>query len=373
MNELESCRMEIDEIDRKLAQLFCQRMESVKNVALYKSNHGLPVFDADREAKVLERAAGRVDDPLLRSYYVLFVRDIMEISKKYEHNILEGQKAAFSGIAGGFSEIAARNLFPDACRVSCRDFEETYASALSGECDCAVLPVENSSAGEVGQVIDLIYSGSLYITQMLELEVTQNLVGLPDASVDDITQVISHPQALAQCDKYIKEHGFSQSTAENTAVAAQLVSNRQDKSIAAIASEETAELYGLKVLERHINRSSRNTTKFAVLSRSAASFPAGEEGLHSLLLLTVNHEAGSLAKAIAVIGKYGYNMITLRSRPSGKKRWSYYFYIEIEGDLFEEKAKEMLEELGSYCSEMRVAGVYRTCKCADSGEVEAVQ
>lgn len=370
MNELEKSRREIDEIDRSLARLFCRRMESVKNVALYKSAHGLPVFDEEREAQVLERAAGRVDDPLLRSYYVLFVRDMMEIAKKYEHNILEGQKVSFSGIAGGFSEIAARSLFPDARRLSCRDFEETYKAVVSGECDCAVLPVENSYAGEVGQVIDLIYSGSLYITQMLELEVTQNLVGLPDSSTEDIKEVISHPQALAQCDRYIKEHGFGQSTAENTAVAAQLVSKRKDKSLAAIASEETAALYGLRVLEPHINRSSRNTTKFAVLSRAAARFADGENGLHSLLLLTVNHEAGSLAKAIAVIGKYGYNMITLRSRPSGKKRWSYYFYIEIEGDLFEDGAKEMLEELRSYCSDLRVAGAYRTHKCADSEKAE---
>lgn len=370
MNELEKYRKEIDEADSDLAKLFQKRMSAVLGVARYKKAHGLPVFDSDREAEVIRRAGERVDDPLLRSYYVLFVRDMMDIAKKYEHNILEGQSVAFSGIAGGFSEIAARRYFPDSKRYSYPDFEATYKSVESGECDCAVLPTENSYAGEVGRVSDLIYGGSLYINAVTELEIVQNLVGLPGSTVEGVREVVSHPQALMQCDRYLKNHGFALSTAENTAVAAQLVSSRGDASLAAVASEETAELYGLKILEAHINQSNQNTTKFAVLSRSPAVFPEGEEGLRSLLLLTVNHEVGSLAKAIDVIGRHGFNMTTLRSRPSGKVRWSYYFYIEIEGRLDGAAGEKMLGELRSYCSDLRVAGIYKSYRFS-GGEEDA--
>lgn len=363
MNELERARKQIDAIDAQAAALFAQRMEAVAAVASYKAEKGLPVFDAAREEAVIRRGAERICDPVLRSYYVLFLKRQMEIAKKYEHRLMQGQRIAYSGIEGGFSEIAARRTFPDAKRFSYSDFAATYRAVQNGECDAAVLPIENSYAGEVGKVSDLIFFGDLYITGQTELAVVQNLVALPDAALSDIRGVISHPQALAQCEDYIRAHGFTQTAAENTALAARQVREQNDKHLGAIASEETAQLYGLSVLAPHINQSQENTTKFVILSRSAAEFPAEQQGLHSMLLLTVNHRAGSLARAVDVIGQYGYNMIQLRSRPAKSVRWHYYFELELEGNLLTEQGQEMLSKLAPSCETLRLGGVYECFSC----------
>ena len=218
-----------------------------------------------------------------------------------------------------------------------------------------MLPIENSYAGEVGQTIDLIFSGTLFINGIYELEIHQNLLGLPGAAVEDIRKVTSHPQALSQCHDYIQRRGFDTEESSNTAVAAKLVAGMGDKSFGAIASAETAQLYGLKVLEANINKSGENTTRFAVLSKVRADSPSFQ---NSVLMFTVRHEAGSLANAIGIIGKYGYNMTALRSRPLKKHSWQYYFYIEIDGTTDTEEGQRMLEELGRVCDRLKVAGTF---------------
>jgi prephenate dehydratase len=218
-----------------------------------------------------------------------------------------------------------------------------------------VLPIENSYAGEVGQTMDLIFSGPLYINGIYELEIRQNLLGLPEATVEDIRRVVSHPQALSQCHDYIKMRGFETGEATNTALAAKAVAESGDQSLGAIASAETAEIYGLKVLEANINKSGENTTRFAVLSKVQASTPALSS---SVLMLTVKHEVGSLAEAIGIIGKYGYNMTALRSHPLRKHSWQYYFYVEIDGSTDTENGKRMLEELNRVCDHLKVAGTF---------------
>ena len=171
------------------------------------------------------------------------------------------------------------------------------------------------------------------------------------------TAVISHPQALGQCETYIREHGFDEIHAVNTAKAAQKVATDGDKSIAAIASRETAELYNLKVLDHDINESNFNTTRFAVFSRAENTNISGEDN-NFLLLFTVSHEAGALAKAISVIGEYGYNMRLLRSRPVKDSVWQYYFYVEAEGNVNTENGAQMLKALQQYCQQLKVAGNY---------------
>ena len=266
-----------------------------------------------------------------------------------------GLKVAYSGVEGAFAHIAAGRIFPEGNRISYSDFKAAYNSVLNGECDIAVLPIENSYAGEVGQTLDLIFSGSLHINGIFELEIRQNLLGLPEATVEDIKRVTSHPQALSQCHDYIKMRSFKTEEATNTALAARSVAEAKDKSFGAIASVETAELYGLKVIEANINKSGENTTRFAVLSK----VPANSLSLsNTVLMLTVKHEAGSLANAISIIGKYGYNMTALRSRPLKKHSWQYYFYIEIDGSVDSENGQNMLEDLGQVCDQLKVAGTF---------------
>jgi chorismate mutase/prephenate dehydratase len=266
-----------------------------------------------------------------------------------------GMRIAYSGVEGAFAHIAAGRIFPEGNRVSYGDFKAAYDAVVNGECSAAVLPIENSYAGEVGQTMDLIFSGTLYINGIYELEIHQNLLGLPEATVEDIRRVISHPQALSQCHDHIKMRSFETGEATNTALAAKTVAESGDLSLGAIASAETAEIYGLKVLEANINKSGENTTRFAVLSKVQASTPALSS---SVLMLTVKHEVGSLAEAIGIIGKYGYNMTALRSHPLRKHSWQYYFYVEIDGSTDTEGGKRMLEELNRVCDHLKVAGTF---------------
>ncbi|MBQ1244092.1 MAG: chorismate mutase [Clostridia bacterium] len=354
-DRLEKAREIIDKVDSQMAELFIQRMKAVETVFEYKKAYGLPIYDKKREDAVIEKNSSLIDDAVIKEYYTDYLKNLMAVSRAYQHRLQNGLKVAYSGVEGAFAHIAAGRIFPDSDRISFRDFRAAYNSVLNGEADIAVLPIENSYAGEVGQTIDLIFSGQLYINGIYELEIHQNLLGLPDATVEDIRKVTSHTQALGQCHDYIKLRGFDVEEASNTAIAAKTVAESSDKSLGAVASAETAEIYGLKILEANINKSGENTTRFAVLSKvkaDTANFTS------SVLMFTVKNEAGSLANAISIIGKYGYNMTALRSRPLKKHSWQYYFYIEIDGTTDTENGEKMLEDLSKVCDKLKIAGTF---------------
>ena len=354
-NKLEEARNIINEVDAKMADLFVQRMRAAELVFEHKKEFGLPILDQKREDAVIQKNAALIEDETLKSYYIDYIKNVMAVSRAYQYRMQSGLKVAYSGVPGAFAHIAAGRIFPESNRISCRDFKSAYEWVANGECDVAVLPIENSYAGEVGQTIDLLFSGPLFINGIYELEIHQNLLGVPGATVEDITKVTSHPQALSQCHDYIKMRGYDTEEANNTAVAAKAVADAKDKSLGAIASAETAEIYGLKVLEANINKSGENTTRFAVLSKVKANNPSFS---NSVLMFTVKNEAGSLASAISIIGKYGYNMTALRSRPLKKHSWQYYFYIEIDGSTETGKGQQMIEELKEVCDELKVAGTF---------------
>ena len=354
-NLLEEARKIINDVDTQMAELFVKRMRAAEMVYAHKKKMGLPILDQARERAVIERNTKRIEDEVLKGYYIDYLKNVMSISRAYQYRMQNGLKVAYSGVEGAFAHIAAGRIFPESQRVSCRDFKAAYESVVNGENDVAVLPIENSYAGEVGQTIDLIFSGSLFINGIYELEIHQNLLGVPGSSVEDIKKVISHPQALSQCHDYIKSRALETEEANNTAVAARQVALAKDKHIGAIASVETAEIYGLTVLQQNINKSSENTTRFAVLSRVQANSPSLA---NSVLMFTVKHEAGSLANAISIIGKFGYNMTALRSRPLRKHSWQYYFYIEIDGSTDTAEGKQMLEELNKVCDQLKVVGTF---------------
>lgn len=356
MKKLEEYRMEINDIDREIANLFYKRMMAVKNVALYKKDHGLKVFDQEREESVIANNSKYIDDIELRSYYVSFIKNIMDLSKQYQNRLLDGMRVAYSGVEGAFAHIAAKKIFSNSQYLPYNNFNLAYESVVNGECDCCVLPIENSFAGEVTQVTDLIFSGSLYISGVYYLEISHNLLGLESSQISDIKTVISHPQALSQCEGYIRSYNFEQIKEKNTAISAQTVATSNDKSIAAIASSETAKLYGLKVLDHDINESSGNTTRFAVFSRSQNISNVSDSRF--IMLFTVGNEAGALAKAINVISEHGFNMRVLRSRPIKEESWQYYFYVEAEGNPYDENGVNMLKELSKQCAKVKVAGSF---------------
>ena len=354
-SKLEKARTIINEVDAQMAELFVKRMQAAQMVYEHKKEYGLPILDQNREAQVIAANASRIEDETIQGSYIDYLKNLMALSRAYQYRMQNGLKVAYSGVPGAFAHIASGRIFPGSTLVSCRDFQSAYESVVNGACDVAVLPIENSYAGEVGQTIDLIFSGNLYINGIYELEIHQNLLGIPGASSDDIRKVISHPQALNQCHEYIQLRGFDAEETTNTAIAAKMVAEKQDKTCGAIASAETAALYGLKVLEPNINKSGENTTRFAVLSKVMANSPAL---CNSVLMFTVKNEAGSLANAISIIGKYGYNMTALRSRPLKKHSWQYYFYVEIDGTTDNEEGQKMIAELNKVCDKLKTAGTF---------------
>ncbi len=358
MDKLLRAREQINSIDRQMAELFEKRMHCAEDVASYKMENGLPIFDASRERAVIERNALYITDDVIREYYVNFLQDLMDTSKKYQERILSGLKVAYSGTEGAFAHIASGRIFKNANLISYPNFQSAYNAVESGECDAAVLPLENSYGGEVGQVSDMIFSGSLYINGIYELLITQELVGLKNTKLSDIKTVISHPQALSQCAEHIKKMGWEQIQFENTALAAKYVAEKKDPTLAAIASEESAKIQGLEVIESQINDNKTNVTKFGVFSRTLNSSIGAKKDDRFILVFTVKNEAGALAEAMNVIGRMGFNMRAIRSRPMKELVWQYHFYVECEGAVKSEEGSELIARLRSYCDKLKVAGIY---------------
>lgn len=355
MSTFQEAREIINAVDAQMAKLFVRRMRAAESICSYKKEHGLPILDSQREEEVIAANAELIEDDTLRGYYVSYLKHLMATSRAYQYRLQNGLKVAYSGVEGAFAHIAAGKIFPQSARMSYRDFQTAYDSVVTGESDVAVLPIENSYAGEVGKTIDCIFEGGLFINGIYELKVRQHLLGVPGATLADIKTVTSHPQALAQCRGYIEMREFETEEASNTAGAAKIVAQRNDLSLAAIASAETADIYGLDVLDMDINKSGENTTRFAVLSRIRASAPAMGS---SVLMFTVKHEVGSLAHAITIISTHGYNMTALRSRPLKKGSWQYYFYIEIDGRIDTDNGERMIAELKKVCDKFKVAGSF---------------
>ena len=354
-NKLSTIEKDIEKIDREMAEMFKRRMELVRKIANYRCENGIPVNDSKHDQMLLEKSTGYLEDDQLKEYYVRFMKHVLSISKSYQSRIQNGMKVAYSGIEGAFAHIASTRIFPNASHLAYGDFEEAYRAVENGICDSAVLPIENSFAGEVGQVMDLIFSGSLYINGVFELPIVQNLLGTQDATVADITDVVSHPQALSQCAAYIKSHNLNQTEYANTALAAHYVANENNRHIAAIASEETAALYGLRVIERGINSARSNTTRFAIFSRAPEQTASKKK---FILVFTVKNEAGALAKSVNIIAKHGFNMQSLRSRSMRSLAWQYYFYIEGDGNPYTPEGGKMLSELSECCDRLKIAGSF---------------
>ncbi len=356
MADINNARKKINEIDTKMAQLFEERMNASREVAQYKKEHGLPILDESREREIIEKNCSLIENEEYKSYYVSFLKKNMSLSKKLQHRLLNGTRVAFSGVKGAFANIAAEKIFPDAQAVPYPDFRSAYEAVEKGECDLVVLPIENSFNGDVGQVMDLAFFGSLHISSIYDISVVHNLLAKKGTRLSDIKTVISHPQALGQCQSFIEKHGFETIEAVNTAVAAKLVAESPRTDIAAIASIQAAEEFNLKTLQSHINDSNLNTTRFAVFAPFAKA--PDEKDRRFVLLFTVSNEAGALANAVSAIGEGGFNLRALKSRPTKELIWDYYFYAEGEGNINSQNGKDMLEKLKGCCSTVKVVGSF---------------
>ena len=353
MNQLDKAREKINAIDVQIRELFEQRMKSVEEVAEYKLKNNMKIFDPDREAEVIEKNSIKMQNEKLKPYYREYIQAVMDISKSYQESIVNCDTYGYQGVLGAFSHIATQRLFPHGKMKNYAAFEGAVKGVLNHEIAKAVLPFENSYTGEVGEILDLLFKYDVVIQSIYDLKINQNLLGLKGATLCDIKQVYSKDQAINQCQDFLKNFDYELIPYANTALAAKFVSESQDKSKAAIASIETAELYGLEVLAENINTSKDNTTRFVVVGNELP-----EDGNHLSIVFTVHHESGQLAKIMQIVAKYGFNMENIKSRSLKDASWQYYFYMEIEGHYRDEKMQSMLEECRNSSSNFKVIGVY---------------
>ena len=354
MDTLEQARAEIDAVDAQLAALFERRMAAVLQVAEYKRTHGLPIYDPAREAVVLEKAAARIRQPALRPYYRDHVQHMMDMAKQYESQLLGQNRAAYQGVEGAFAHIALRALFPHAEAVSYPTWDEVFNAVAKGDAAHGVVPFENSHAGDVSAVLDLCYNHpELWVVDVYDLPISQNLLVLPGTQISQIRSVYSHQQAIAQSETFLKQFRLPATAMPNTAMAAKFVAESGDPSKAAIASTETAQLYGLEVLVPRINTDGDNTTRFIVLSREKPT-----AGNRFSLLFTVDNKPGKLAQVIQIIGASGFNMESIKSRPMPHVPFEYYFYVELVGDPTGDETAALLRQLDRTCRTVRLLGVY---------------
>ena len=376
-NGLRAIRQEIDAIDSEMVNLFKRRLEIVERVAAAKRATGSPVLDPGRERAILTKVSESVGPEYENGAQLLF-STLFGISRARQRAVINGEPAlvrqirevcastaarfparavvACPGVEGSYAQQACSRLFTLPTILFFNGFDKIFDAVESGLCPYGILPIENSAAGSVTAVYDLMDKHRFHIVRALRQKVDHVLLGVRGASLDGLREVASHPHALAQCGNFLKQHSAMKPIPEsNTAVAAKALaqSGRTDRAV--VASRACAKLYGLEILEANINKSGENTTRFAVLSRVKAASPAFS---NAVLMFTVKNEAGSLAQALNIIGRYGCNMTALRSRPLKKHSWQYYFYVEIDSTTESETGKQMLSDLSKVCDRLKVAGAF---------------
>ncbi len=288
--------------------------------------------------------------------------------EQYNNGNTMGLLIAYCGIEGSFASLAAARILPGARRIGYPTFEEAYNAVKNGECDAALLPLENSYAGEIGNVIDLMFTGKLCAAGVFKSEINQCLLGVPGSTRQSIKRVLSHPQAIEQCAKYLKKNKIEAVPYSNTATAAKKIAQQNSSAFGAIASAETAKLYGLDILDADINDCDDNITKFVLLTKGdgvCCNYESKKTDIN-IIMFTVNNTPGSLAQVLFIPGIYDYNIRVIRSRsclkfknrPNIGQDWEYYFYAEIEGNLFSDDGREMLKTMTKTCRTFKVVGRY---------------
>lgn len=369
-DQLEQVRLQINTVDAELSRLFSQRMDLVAQVAKIKEEAGLPIYDPQREKQVLERISQRVEAakaPHLRRVY----QCLMDASKDYERGLMNTipapalmeddfpcrPKVACQGVPGAFSGEAARCMFPDGEQIFVHSWEDAFEKVSQGECDFAVLPVENSLAGSVGQVYDLLLQYRLTISKACRLPVEQNLLVLPGATLDDIHEIYSHPQGLAQCKKFCARLPLARTIPmENTAAAAKMVAALGDIHKAAIASSYCAEIYGLQVLADNIQTAQHNTTRFVAVSRQ--SFHT-EHANKISLVFSLPHQPGALNQLLSQFAALSLNLTKIESRPVGEKNFEYYFYLDFAGNTSSAQIQLLMDDLRKNLPSFTFLGNYQ--------------
>ena len=376
MIDLQECRKEIDVIDKEIMSLFEKRMKVCEDVAKYKIHTGKKVLDPKREKdklKVLEEQAHGEFNTL--GVQELF-QQIMAISRKRQYQLLTSNgieekrdyemvdalplkdvNVVFQGVEGAYSYAAMRAYFPDDINsYHVKTFRDAMEEVASGKADYAVLPIENSTEGIVTDIYDLLTEYQLYIVGEQGVKVEHVLLGLPGVGLGEIERVYSHPQALAQCKRYLEQHpSWKTVKTENTAGAAKKIHEEQRREQSAIASRAAGELYGLSVLAENICYNEKNVTRFIVVSAK----PVYEKTDAKVsVCFELPHTSGTLYNMLSHFIYNGLNMTKIESRPIAGKTWEYRFFVDFEGNLEQPAVKNALRGLEAEANRMRVLGNY---------------
>jgi chorismate mutase / prephenate dehydratase len=371
--QLKEYRRIIDELDQTIIQSLAKRHRVVREVFSTKINDTNQIRDIDREDKLLRRVRELAKESGLDPYFAeqLF-RDIIIQSVRYQsHSLLDHQNSmfaqqsitvAYQGTEGAFSHQAAMRHFNDRYSdVRCegfRTFEQAASAVEEKKATVAILPIENTTAGSINDTYDLLGEKNLHIIGEEVLRVIHCLLTPQPVQPEHIRRVLSHPQAIAQCSRYLATLARCKiESFDDTAMAAQKVRNEADLSQAAIASIYAAEIYGLHVLAKDIANQPENFTRFVVVARTPVEIDSQLSCKTSLVLATV-HEKGALFRCLQVLDKHGISMTKLESRPRHGKPWQYLFYMDIEGNINDPLVKKALKDLESRAAFMKVLGCY---------------
>jgi chorismate mutase / prephenate dehydratase len=380
MDELEILRQRIDETDRRLLETLAARLAHVAEVGLLKAKGAPFLRDLDREARLLARVESIARELGLDPFRATEIfREVIAMSVKVQEETLldrrvkeralgNAHRVSFQGAEGAYSHLAARKYFGD--REGAMEFRgfPTFSRALreaeSGAAGYAFLPIENTTAGSINETYDLLRHTELKIVGEEILEVRHCLLGLPGSSLLGITRVVSHPQALAQCARFLAElPGVTAVPFVDTAEAARHVKEAGDLTLAAIASEEAGQRHSLDILKRDIADQEENWTRFVVVSALALT-PDPRIPTKTSLVFSAPHRHGALAHCLNFLDAHGLNLTKLESRPVPRHPWEYLFYVDFEGAQTEDAAARAIASLTAECPYLKVLGSYpaRTTK-----------
>ena len=377
MKELSELRQDIDRIDRQLFELFSERVDVAREIGEYKRERGLRVYDPARERQKVADAGSRVPEEL-RTYAQVLMELLMEAARSQEvdpaspsaesfspiQKAIEGTPALFpptasvacQGVEGAYSQMAAERFFRHPCISYKSSFEDVFDSVEQGQCQYGVLPIENSTAGSVNKVYDLMMEHDFHVTRTSRVRIDHNLLAKPGTRLEDVRDIYSHEQAINQCQEFLQTLPNARvHVVENTAMAAKRVSESDRADVAALSSRSCADLYGLAALAECVQDRDNNYTRFACISKDLEIYPGADR---TSLMVVLNHEPGALYKMLAKFYALDLNLLKLESRPIPEREFEFMFYFEVAAPVAAPEFKTLMTTIGQHCQEYRYLGSY---------------
>lgn len=375
--ELENLRNEIDQIDNELVELFVKRMQIAEQVADIKKTQNLPIYVPAREREILQKVAG-LAGPDMANYTRVLYSMLFELSRSYQSkrnteqtelyrqitaSIENTQKlfpqapmVACQGVEGAYSQIACEKIFKNPFIMYFKNFDGVFHAIEQGLCQYGILPIENSTAGSVKKIYDLMIHHNFSIVRTFRLKVDHNLLANHGATMEGIKIIYSHEQAINQCSDFLKQmDGVQIIPVENTAVAANMVAQSGKTDVAAISSRACEELYGLKSLADSIQDKGNNRTRFICISKNLEIYPGADK---TSIMMILPHKPGALYKVLARMYVLGINVIKLESRPIPDRDFEFMFYFDLETSIYSEEFVQLMCELDDLCEEFKYLGSY---------------